>query len=87
MKRSQYLLIIGLVISVILNVLLFTSLGVNQLVWEDEYNTNTIQWCVLYNAQADITNDLLIELTYYDNSYAEIDLFDALDCWSIGEEE
>ncbi len=87
MKTTQYLLIIVLILSIFANVWLFLSLGLNQILWEDDYAQNDIEWCENTNDWIDLTNDLVLELQYYDSIYDNIEYVDQVDCWGDDGEE
>ena len=60
----------------------FLYLGVNQILWKDDYIKNDIEWCENTNDWIDYSNDLLLELQYYDIAYEQFELTDNVDCWS-----
>lgn len=62
-------------------ILLFVSLGVNEILWEEQYNQLEIEWCEDANDRTDMINDLLIELQSVAYGYEEIEPLDYYDCW------
>ena len=71
MRITQYLLIALLILSVLCNVWLFFSLGVNEISWGNLYAQNDIEWCENTNDWIEYSNDLLLELQYSDSIYDE----------------
>ncbi len=92
MKISQYLLIIVLVLSVFGNMFLLFGLTVSNMAWEHEYNQsnyaweyaytqNTIQWCENENDWIDYSNELILQLRFYNSTYDDIKYTDNTNCW------
>lgn len=83
MKKILRNILIGIMIlSLLVNILLFMTVGFVSIEYEGERYLESLEWCESYNDLSDLTNDLLNNLEYYDNDYSEVERLEALDCFS-----
>ena len=79
-EKNILYLILGC--SILINILLIFSISQLDTQWENDYNDLSVGWCEITNDYADVVNDLLVELQYYNSNYSNIDFFEETDCWS-----
>ncbi len=81
MKIFNIIIYILLVLSIVANLFLLMSFGGLALIYEDELRLNDIQWCEITNGWIGLTNDFIVDLSYYDSDYDESWLIEETDCW------
>lgn len=81
MNKKGIILTIILIISIIINILLFFTIAYIDSEWSHDYEELNVIWCTVSNEEIEIINDLIIELQYYDSVYAQIELINKTDCW------
>ena len=82
-KILKNILIVTMILSLLANVVLFVSIGVIEMEWENIYETNIIQSCELFNDYSTAINNLVTELTIYTDSYDDFEYLLMLDCWNV----
>ncbi len=80
-------LIVVMILSILLNVLLFSSIAYLDSEWEHTYNQKEAEWCEFSNDLIDYGNNLLYNLQEYSSEYTEIGEIISIDCWGIDIEE
>ena len=81
-KILRYTIMVVMCLSLFSNFWLLISLGYNDIDWQYAYEQNDIEWCENTNDWIDHSNDLVIELQYYDSVYYEINITENVDCWN-----
>lgn len=86
-KILKYTLIVVMVLSLLINVLSFSSIAYIDSEWQHTFNQKDVEWCEFTNDLMDYSNDLLNNLQEYDEEYLEIDNFNTIECWATGTKE
>ncbi len=81
-KVAIWCLSITLIVSILINGLLFMSFVGIVMINEEEFVLNDIEWCEVNNEWIDLANDLIYELEYYNSEYSYEDLYtEPVNCW------
>lgn len=82
-KKNKAVIILSILlgVSVLINLLLFVSIGLNEIFWEEDYSQIQIEWCRYSNDQIDYINSLTLELQSISYDYSELGLLEYEDCY------
>ncbi len=80
-KTLKISLIIIMILSILANIVLFFSIGILSLDYEEEVYLTSLEWCELSNDYIGAINDLIGDLRYYNEEYNQIDYLNSSDCW------
>ena len=87
-KRNKTTITLSILLGImtLTSILLFMVIGVNELLWEDEYDRLDTEWFEALNDYTAVINDLLIDLKFLSADYDEFELLDSYDCLVEAEE-
>lgn len=84
MENKTWIIVLGILVvcSMAVNISLLFAIGDLSYAWEEEYEDSSIKFCERSNDYSEVINDLIIELSFYDDEYSDIDLLSIIDCFN-----